>query len=64
MSKKSPSDKITKSDRQSYRAVSIVFLIAGLAMVIPEDTRAVGIPFLVLGLTFLAISQEKPESKK
>ena len=53
-----PADK----NLRYYRVASIAFFIGGLLLMISEADRTMGIPFLILGLTFFIISQE--ESKK
>lgn len=49
---------------QSYKAIAIVFSVAGLAFILSESTRATGIPFLVLGITFFAISQQDSSNQQ
>lgn len=55
-----------EADSAIYRAIGLVFLIVGVALVLPESTRLTGLPFLVLGMTFIALSKQdkSPKSKK
>lgn len=54
-------DKTPKADNKDYLRIGAVFFAAGVLFLLYENTRAVGIPFFILGLTFLAISQQKPD---
>lgn len=63
MSKRNKSQDSRDEDSLSFRAIGIVFSAAGLGMLFSESTRATGIPFLVLGLTFLALGQQKPTDR-
>jgi len=53
--------KVPKEDNKDYLSVGAVFFAAGVLLLLYENSRAVGIPFFILGLTFLAISQQKPD---
>ncbi len=57
-------DSTDKQELQSYRAIGMVFLITGLGLIIPESTRATGVPFLILGATFTALGQQKSATNR
>lgn len=64
-----PKKKITSSpepDTTNYLGVGVVFFAVGLSMLASEATRYAGLPFFILGLSFMAIAHrdsKKPENK-
>ena len=64
MANKNKSSKSKNDESQTYLSIAIVFFIAGIAMIIPESTLASGLPFVVLGITFFILSQEKSADKR
>lgn len=69
--KKAPTPKAPKnskdsqdSDKQTYSAVGLVFFVIGISLLLPEGTRAVGLPFAIIGFTFLILSQQDTSKKR
>lgn len=62
MSKK----KNTNEDNQAFLAVGIVFFGVAAGFLINSATRAVAIPFFIIGITFIiiALSDSKKKRKK
>lgn len=60
---KKPTKNATKNDNESFFPVGIVFFTIGIALGVGESTRLSGIPFLVLGITFFAISAAAKRKK-
>lgn len=51
------------TDSQNYIAIAVPFLVIGAALLFSEGTRAAGLPFFILGLTFFAIGQQETSKK-
>ena len=56
--KRSANKKAAQHKRQGYLTISMLFFVAGIALTVPEHSRATGIPFLVLALVFFLIAQD------
>ncbi|MDN3497511.1 hypothetical protein QL996_16340 [Planococcus sp. APC 4015] len=52
----------SKDERRTYASLGAVFLPLGIVFWLTMDNWAVALPFLVLGLTFLAVGM-KPGRK-
>ena len=64
MPEKQTRKKSDQADEQNFTAVGVVFFVAGAGMIAVEATRAVGIPFLILGATFFALGQKDSSKDK
>ncbi|MFD3446390.1 hypothetical protein ACFDTO_17485 [Microbacteriaceae bacterium 4G12] len=50
-------DKGGRGQGAAYRVLGYVFGLLGLVMLLGTDSRAAGLPFLVLGVTFFVIGR-------
>ncbi len=49
--------------RASYQVLGYVFGLLGLVLLLGTDSRAAGLPFLVLGVTFFLIGRKDGRSR-
>lgn len=53
----------SSNNNQNYLALSVVFFVIGVTMIVSNISRASGIPFMVIGVAFFIISQQNPKNK-
>ena len=58
--------KPTKRNLSNYAGLGLIFLLAGIGLMVPDGTRSVGVAFLILGIVFMIIETQasKPKPKK
>ncbi len=54
---KASTDEDDGGQGASYRVLGLVFGLLGLVMLLGTDSRAAGLPFLVIGITFFVIGR-------
>jgi hypothetical protein len=54
MSDSSGADSADKRKRQEYTSLGIVFAAVGVCLMLTLDSWVIGLPFVILGITFFA----------